>query len=78
MVKVVGAGRLTVGLSVFRDPCRPTVRASLSGTVVTVDAVDSGAGIPSSRSLKYSESLREELNSCRSSTLLLTSAQGQS
>lgn len=69
---------LMAGLSVFRDTWRPTVRVLLSGTVVTVDAVLCEAGIPPSRSLKYSESLREELRPGRSSTLLLTSKQGQS
>lgn len=64
-------------MSFSRDTfSRPTVRALLSGTMVNVDAVDWEAGIPPSKSLKYSESLREELKPSRSSTLLLTSPPG--
>lgn len=66
------------GLSVFGDTWTPRVGVLLSGTEVTGNAVDCEVGIPPSRSLKYSESLREGLRPSRSSTLLLTSAQGQS
>lgn len=72
VVREVCAGRFS------RDTCRPTVGVLLSGTVDKVDAVESEAGIPPSKSLKYSESLREELKPSRSSTLLLTSPPGQS
>lgn len=78
VVKEVCTGWAMAGLSACRDICRSTVRVLLSGTLVTGDAVNCEAGIPPSRSLKYSESLREELRPSRSSTLLLTSPQGQS
>ena len=71
MLKEVCTDGSMAGLSVFRDTCRPT-----GG--MDVDAVDCEAGIPPSRSLKYSESLREELKPSRSSTLPLTSTKGQS
>lgn len=66
------------GLPMCGDTGGPTVGVLLSEPVVTGDAVNCEAGIPPSRSLKYSESLREELSPSRSSTLLFTSAHGQS
>jgi len=78
VLKEVSTGGLMAALFEFRGTWKPTVWGLLSETVVTVDAVDCAAGIPPSRSLKYSESLREELRTSRFSRLRLTSAQGQS
>jgi len=83
---------MTCRACVVRDVCEGWLMSVFGGTwdprvcwvllpgtaVISVDAVVCEASVTPSRSLKYSESLREELRPCRSSTLLLTSTQGQS
>lgn len=61
------------GGTLLGDTCWLEVRVLLSG-----DADDCGSRFSPSRSLKYSESLREELRPSRSSALVFTSAHGQS
>lgn len=77
---VRAVGWFLVWLFVFTGSCKLSVCCVLfSGNAeVSFDAAACEAGDSPCRSLKYSESLREELRPCRSSRLLPTSTQGQS